>query len=557
VSKRRRGRSSSRQVEEASPAAAEAAPTSWRRTAVLAALSVLSGCMWFLACADFDIWPLAWVAMVPSLIAIERARCHRQAVLLGWLTGLTANLGGFYWVTGMLERFGHLPRPLALLGLVLLCGYQGVVFALFAHVVRRIRATSAARRGRPLPMALIAPIVMVAFELVVPFLFPWYLAITQAWVVPVIQIAELTGPVGVTALLLMVSGAIYDAATARERRARVVPAAAAAAVLAAALVFGLIRIRQVIAARAAAPALTVGVVQGNISFDEKGLGRPDLAARQLADLQRVSARLDAEGADLIVWSESSYPYRLARERTADFDDDDPRKLRRGFASPLIAGAVTASRTDLDEAPYNSAVMIDVAGRFAGRFDKIFLLAFGEYTPFADTFDFIRDLAPRNAGHFSRGKGIVTFPLEHEGATYRLGPMICYEDILTGFNRELGKQHPHLLVNLTNDAWYGETSEPWEHLALSVYRSVELRTDLVRAVNTGVSAFVDATGAVYAKTYAVDPKVHPKGADGLTAIVHLREGGHTVYATVGDLFGYLCVALTALAWLGDRLRTVRS
>jgi apolipoprotein N-acyltransferase len=554
VSKKKRpkpGKASPRGVAVAAEPAAPVAGRprlDWARFGQLAALSVLSGCMWFLACADHDIWPLAWIAMVPSLWAIEKAPTHRQAVWLGWLAGLTANVGGFYWVAGMLERFGHLPMPVAVLGLLLLCGYQALVFALFAHVVRRLRATSAGRRGRPLPMVLLAPLVMVAFELMVPFVFPWYLAITQAWVVPVIQVADLAGPLGVTALLLMVNGAIYDAVVAGERRARLVPLGAAAAVMAAALAYGFVRIHQVEATRAAAPALKVGVVQGNISFDEKGLKRQELAAGQLRDLQRVSAELEADGAELLLWTESSYPYRIPRDRPTDFDLDDPRRIRRGFTRPLVLGAVTADLAEPERSPYNSAVMLGSDDRVVARFDKIFLLVFGEYIPLYETFRWVRSIMPKNAGHFSRGESIVTFPFEHEGVEYRLGPMICYEDILTDFNRELGKLRPHLLINLTNDAWYGDTAEPWEHLALSVYRSVELRTDLVRAVNTGVSAFIDGTGRVYAETYAIDPKIDPRPAEGLLEEVRLVEGGHTVYARVGDVFGWLCAALTLVGWL---------
>jgi apolipoprotein N-acyltransferase len=127
-------------------------------------------------------------------------------------------------------------------------------------------------------------------------------------------------------------------------------------------------------------------------------------------------------------------------------------------------------------------------------------------------------------------------------------MICYEDILTDFGRKLAALHPHLLVNITNDAWFGDTAEPWEHLQLAVFRAIELRTDLVRSVNTGVSALVDAAGRVYARTYAVDPKKDPRPTDGLLGQVRLVEGGHTVYAATGDLFGWLCIAATVLGWL---------
>lgn len=520
-----------------------------RRGLWLAAATV-SGCAWFLAAPDFDLWPLAWIASVPSFYAIERAPTTRRAVFYGWWTGVVMNAGGFYWIVGLLERFAHLPTILALPIFGLMCAYQGLIYGLFAWATRRVRAFSS------LPMALIAPMTMVASELVVPLIFPYYLAITQAWIVPVIQVADLAGPLGVTALLLLANGAIYDLVT--QGRRRLVAASVAASVLLAALGYGQLRIAQVSRARAAAPKIDVGVVQPNVAFDQKGVEKPQRRQAQLRDLQARSAELEAAGADLVVWTESSYPYVILRHHPGDFPENDARRIRRGFAVPLLFGAVTATPTtfeDPDEYPYNTALLLDREGRFAARFDKIFLLMFGEYIPGLETFPWIRKLLPKAAGHFARGQTITTFPFRHaDGREYRLGPMICYEDILPVFGRKLAALRPHLLVNLTNDAWFGDTSEPWEHLALSVFRSVELRTDLVRAVNTGVSAFIDATGRVYAKTYAVDPARDPRPADKLLAEAALLEGGHTVYARVGDLFGYLCLAGTGwLALFGARWR----
>jgi apolipoprotein N-acyltransferase len=555
------------------------------------AAAVVSGVLWFVSCADYDIWPLAWIAMVPALWAIEAAPTRRQALAWGWLAGLVANLGGFYWVAGLLVRFGHLPLAVGLLGLVLLCAYQAVVFLLFAWAVRSLRRISRDRRGAPLPMALIAPVAMVCFELLVPFIFPWYLAITQAWVTPVIQIAELTGPLGVTALLLAANGAVYDALVERERRRRLMPAAAVAGVLLAAIGFGVLRMAQTDAARQRAPSALIGVVQGNIPFDEKGLKRGDLAASQLRDQQRQSAALErgeiagrdrfgtllppGRGADLIVWTESSYPYSLPRQLTephrggTDLPADHPQAIRSGFSAPLMFGAITRDYEQPEDYPWNTALMIDKSGRFVGRFDKNFLLMFGEYVPGLETFDFVKDLAPAATSHFHRGTDVAVFPFAHDGQQYRLGPLICYEDILPDFGRRLYAHRPHLLVNLTNDAWFGDTSEPWQHLALSVYRAVEARTDLVRAVNTGVSAFVDAAGRVYAKSYAMDPGIEdkgacdrgcpggyscqqqrcrPKGADSLLAEVALIAGGDTVFARLGNLFGWLCALLTFAGWI---------
>lgn len=525
---------------------AKATPEQQRAHGVSVALALLSGCLWFLACADFDIWPLAYIAMLPAFWVVERAPTRRKALFYGWLAGAVANAGGFYWVSGLLERFGHMPFVVAVIGLLLLAAYQAVVFWLFFWVLRSVRRQSRELLGAPLPMVLLAPIIMVSFELLVPFLFPWYLAITQAWLVPVIQIADLTGPLGVTAFLMVINGALYDVITERGSR-RTRSAAAGVVIVALVLVYGFVRISQIDAQRESAPALQVGVVQGNIPFDEKGINRAELAAEQLRDLQAKSAELEAAGAEFIMWTESSYPYGVPRDAKMDFRERDGRRIRRGFDAPLMLGAWTFDRHNQDERPYNSALMIDASGSISARFDKIFLLMFGEYIPFLETFPALEDILPKNASHFSRGKEIVVFPLEHKGEQYRLGPMICYEDILSEFGRKLAVSHPHLLVNITNDSWFGDTSEPWEHMALSVYRAVEMRTDLVRAVNTGVSAFIDASGRVYNQTYAIDPKITPMAMDGLVDEVRLMEGGHSFFARFGDVFGYLCVIATLLLW----------
>jgi apolipoprotein N-acyltransferase len=510
-----------------------------RRTAEVA-VAALSGVLLFLSCADFDIWPLTWFALVPTLHLIHKAPTARRALFLSFVTGVVANAGGFYWIVTLLERFGHLPWIVAALLFLLMSAYQALVFALFGWALYRIRQRT------PLPMALLAPVVMVTFELCVPMLFPWYLAITQAWQVHVIQIADLAGPLGVTALLMAVNGALYDLVSRKRQGLR--PALIVLGILALALGYGHLRIAQVTARRDAAPKIQVGVVQPNVAFDQKGVDNHTLALQQLGDLQRESVLLEAEGADLILWPESAYPFSIPRHAQGDVSSANVAQIRRGFSVPLAMGALTYDAHDPDAYPYNSALMVDAGGRFRARFDKMFLVWFSEHIPGVETFPFIRKLLPRAAGHFSMGKEVVTFPLitadDHE---YRLGPMICYEDILPSFGLKLAALHPHLLINLTNDAWFGASSEPWEHLALSVYRAVELRTDLVRAVNTGVSAWVDSTGRVTKHTYSIDPAVTPHAADRFLGTAALVEGGHTVYATIGNAFAYACTAVTAFLW----------
>jgi apolipoprotein N-acyltransferase len=181
-----------------------------------------------------------------------------------------------------------------------------------------------------------------------------------------------------------------------------------------------------------------------------------------------------------------------------------------------------------------------------------LLVFGEYIPFYDSIPWFTDVFPE-ACNFNRGESPGSFPLRLRGQDFRLGPLICYEDILPGFTRRTVDLDPNLLVNITNDAWFGKTFEPYQHLALSVFRSVENRLEMVRAVNTGVSAHIDAAGRVRSLLPAVDPATEPAPAKLLVEAALLDRGG--LYRHVGDLFAWLCtVALAALGFRPPRPRS---
>jgi apolipoprotein N-acyltransferase len=223
-------------------------------------------------------------------------------------------------------------------------------------------------------------------------------------------------------------------------------------------------------------------------------------------------------------------------------------IRRGLNIPVIIGAEMYEATHEDA--FNSAILLDENGQMAGRYDKVRLLAFGEYIPGIDAFPWLRKYLPPGIGRFTAGAGPGVMTLKGPGGQlWTLGPVICYEDILQGFLRGVGQLHPNLLVNLTSDSWFGAETEPWEHLALAVFGSVELRVSMVRAVNSGVSALIDPNGRVLEKTYTDDPYRHPHAEDGVVVTAPGMSGGHTVYVAVGNLFAYLCMAATLvlLGW----------
>jgi apolipoprotein N-acyltransferase len=175
-----------------------------------------------------------------------------------------------------------------------------------------------------------------------------------------------------------------------------------------------------------------------------------------------------------------------------------------------------------------------------------LLAFGEYIPGVALFPWLQDLLPLGTGRFQAGAGPVIMPLHTaQGGNWRLGPLICYEDLLPDFIRRVGELHPDLLVNLTSDQWFGARTEPWEHLALSVFSTIELRVALVRAVNSGISALIDPNGRLLEMTYADDPYRDPRASDSKLVVAPKLEGGHTLFVAWGDWFFYLCAAGTLL------------
>ena len=491
---------------------------------------LLCGGLLVLSGPRLDIWALAWIALAP-LIWIVLDDNTKHAWAYGWLFGLVVNLGGLYWFVRYLERFGHLPLVAALLIFFLLIAYQAVTWALFGHLLRRMH------RDAGVPVTFLAPIVFVGIEAVVPYIFDWHLAITQAWATPIIQIAELTGPPGVSFLIMLCNGMLYDVVHTR-RTATAWPrgaVCAAAAVLVACVAFGFVRIHQVRSARHAAATFTVGVVQANIGVQRKR--RPEEALPLLKLHQKLSAALQQAGADLILWPETSYPYVFRRDQSRDWPRGHPRRARNGFERPLLFGSVTAGSGS--RYPYNSAMLLDENDLVRGRFDKNILIVFGEYIPYYEQLGALRRWVPA-ARHLARGADVALLPFESPAGAVHIAPMICYEDIFPSFGRRLARRGPNLLVTLTNDAWFGDTSLPWLHLATSVFRAVEMRLDLVRAANTGVSAFIDSTGRVYARTRSVDPEDTPDVLpDTLLEKVAIQHA-QTVYATLGEWFGGGCL-----------------
>jgi apolipoprotein N-acyltransferase len=479
----------------------------------LAALgAALSGTLYFLGYAGMDVWPLLLFALVPLWISIQ-GQTPKTAFWLGALNGLVMCVGGFYWLFTMLKVFSGFGTPLCIFFMVFICGFQGLRHAALCWLYAR-----GTRRGHNRVLVFFAA--NAATELCFPLLFTWYFGAGVHQVPLLVQGADLGGPIFVSLILVAANIGLAEPLLARlERRPvdrRLLVGCAAAFGLN--MGYGALRISQTDARMAAADEAQVGIVQGNMGLMQK---RED-PGEGLRRHKRLTAELKQKGADLVVWSESSVTFAVPEQMYKPFMRD---RVSGQLGIPSIFGAVIFRHDKDRERWFNSALAADAQGEVQGRYDKQFLLAFGEYLPFGDTFPILHKWSP-NSGKFSKGTSLEPLRVVVKGKERVISTLICYEDISPSFtNAAVNFADPDLLVNITNDAWFGDSTEPWEHLALAKFRAIEHRRYLVRSTNSGVSAIVDANGRVVTstKTFVAEAALAP---------VRFMRGG-TVYETLGD------------------------
>ncbi len=521
--------------------AADDSPKAVKPSAVLPSLpaygaAVLCGFLYFLAFPGIDVWPLSFVALVPLIVAL-RGQTPRRAFGLGWAAGFTMTMAGFYWLLDMLRTFSGFPTPLCVLFMAILCGYQAGRIGLAGLLSAR-----AERRGWPPGLAF--ALAFAASELVYPLLFPWYYGATVRQVPALAQVAELGGPIAVALTLVAANLAFAEPLlTWRQKRAvnwRI--ALGYAAIVALSALYGAVRIPEVDAKTKSAPHARVGLVQANMSLEGKRVDQREGLRRHL----RLTRELQKDGPlDLVVWSETSV-MSAVDERNAG-----PQlysRFARQLGVPALFGGVLVREVS-DEREYvlfNSALLTDQTGHLVGRYDKQFLLAFGEYLPFGDMFPVLYRWSP-NSGKFTPGSTLDPLPL----AGHSIATFICYEDINPGFVNSIVKRGaPDLLANLTNDAWFGDTTEPWIHLALAQFRAIEHRRFFVRSTNSGISAFVDPVGRIVSHTEPF--KEQPLAAN----IAWLKAS--TPYELWGDLpWWAVSLAIVVMGFMSRRRRSAAS
>ena len=467
---------------------------------------------------DWSLTP--WFALAP-LLAVATIRAPRTAFFWGWASGTVFFLVLLRWLQFTFRVYSEIPWPLVYGPVLLLAAYCGFWTGAVAWLVSWVSE----RRSAALALAM-APFFWVAGEWLRGHLFggfPWgTLGYSQYLQLRVIQIAELTGVAGVSFLLLAVNAALAAGVVLRWPGA-VTGLAAAGVLLGGTLAFGSVRLGEPMPTTAMA---RVAIIQPSIEQPVKWEPRHTIQTLEIyfALLRQVGE----QHPQLIVWPETAAPTILRR---------DPALIERFRSASAERGApmLVGSIDEVDGRFRNTAFLITDQG-IVGRYDKIQLVPFGEFLPLSGVLGFVRGWAQFIA-ELEAGSRAVVF----KTPPAPFGVVICYEGIFPDLFRQFVKDGALLMVNMTNDGWFGRTSGPEQHLSMYPFRAVEHRVSIVRAANTGVSAFITPNGMIVRRLNLFERGV-------MTESVPLRTR-HTLFTRIGDWLGLLSLAVTTTVGAG--------
>jgi apolipoprotein N-acyltransferase len=518
---------------------------------------------------------LGWIALAPLLAAILRARAPEtlqlqlgthdrarllpatpwQGFILGYLCGILWFAGTCYWIFDTMHRYGGMPVPAALFALILFCMYVGLYHGMFGLLLALIAgagksglkpAATAASVRRALAAA---PFLWVAVELARTRItaFPWeLLGYSQTGNFALTRIATLTGVYGLSFEIALVNS-VFAAAflvpkdAPRERRKLLLLAACGTAVI--------LQAGQLLSPTPVPADHTALLVQPNIPVLPGAMWTKEYFQDTLRELTVVSlqppgeqwtaaAEKSAPGTnhrhfDLLVWPESPSPFYT----NDPLFRDAVSALAKQSGTWVVAGAMginPAMHSGGENSQiFNSAALVNPPGEWVGRYDKVHLVPFGEYLPFPKLFAFAGGLT-KEVGEFQQGASHA--PLDAGGE--RFGMFICYESIFPDEVRQGPLQGAQVLLNISNDGWYGDSGAWKQHLQQTQMRAIENDRWLLAATNTGMTASVDSFGRIVAAT--------PRKVRTALAAPYALRAGTTLYTRQGDWFAYLCAIISAVA-----------
>ena len=491
------------------------------------ALFVLS---YVLGTPGYDVPGLPFICLAPFLSLAVSARSVRHAAWRGWIAGTAGSVPLYYWIAYTIAVQGKLGWALGGLAAFLVSAYVGAYFSAAAAAARRLEDRFG---GNGLWLF---PAVWVAAEMARSHLFtgfPWMLlGYSVAGSATLRQAADLAGMAGLSFLLALsgvsvhLAGKRVSEGSLKKAAIPLIPAVAAFLFL---VLYGRPVFRDPAAPAASIPEVRVAIAQGGIDQSVKWNPGNQMSTLEIYGILTRMAR--DGGAQVAVWPETAAPFFYGWEAGLSRRLD---AIAAGEGIPIVFGAPWYDPAEGGEY-FNSVFHMDERGVVRGRYDKRHLVPFGEYIPLRSVLFFLRKLTA-GEGDFSAGT---------QPSLFRIGgrpvaASVCYEALFPALIREGVRGGAEWLINVTNDAWFGDTVAPHQHLAMARMRCVEFRRPMVRAANSGISAFIDADGSVAASLGLFRRGVLAAGVRPAT--------GETVYAKTGEIFGISCIMITILAFI---------
>jgi apolipoprotein N-acyltransferase len=509
-------------------------------------VAILGGAIAALATPPTNIYPALFVGLAMLAFAIDDAPSALRALGRGVAWATAAGIVGMRFVPSVVDRFTPLGFVAGTVALVLLSAAQSLLWGIGAAVTNL-----AQRRGRaPLELAFaIGTLITVSL----PTVFAWTPAgIVCPWT-PLVQLADIIGERGVSVVFAIIAAllarsakaAVASRQTPGPRKAIVVPFAAASAILMVICLYGFWRLHSLAETNSSAPMMRVALI--NQAVGPLDRWDPKNHASILQNLQTLTKNAEDQGVDLTVWPEAAYPYALDYGATKS-PKGNFSVLGRDLHGPILFGLITNEKPQrtadgqIERNSRNSATIVTSDGSIQPTYDKLELLWFGETIPLGAYLPWLRRIFQKSGG-LVPGTEARALVLPHAGQDVRFGVLNCYEDTLTGVGRRIAREvRPHLLVNVTNDAWFLGSAEPELHARLARMRAIEHRIHLVRSVNLGVMSWVDPRGVEMLRDES-------SAASTMIATPQLGSGSLTLYGQYGDipLAGLLLIVFGAVVW----------
>ncbi len=505
--------------------------------------ALISGVLLSLSFPRPSLWPLSFIALIPLFLACYGKEL-KVAFGLGYLAGLVHAAMLLYWLLKVLTFYGGLHFLLALPVFYLFIAYLAFYLAFFMLGLRLGEKYLKLIPGS-LPWILAGAALYTGLEYFKGFFlsgFPWEpLGAALMANLSLVQFSDIVGTGGLTFIVVMVNlcffalGLQYKAG---RLKTLLIPGALILIALGGLWIYGHYRLAEIEAMIARSQKNKVAVAQGNI--DQAHKWDPGFRVSILKNYRDLTLEAAKENPWLIIWPEAAAPF---------FFPNDPgetawlRNLVKQIDKPLLFGSPAYENQGNSPEYYNRAYLLDEQGEIRGYYDKVHLVPYGEYVPFKRFFPFLGKIT-RAVGDYSGGKRDQLIALKGE----QLGVLICYESLFAGLARRRVAQGANYLVNLSNDAWYGHTSAPYQLLSQSRLRAVENRRTVIRAANTGISALIWPTGEIVGKLDFSER--------GLLVGLAPSMSEKSVYTLIGDIIPQICLGIAVIIFAAGFIRRRR-